>query len=161
MVAWNRSDYLHETSRQLHDQNIYENVKFNENILTNLVAKSNKIFKRLCSHKLISEKELKYFTYNFKKATNLGKLYFLPKIHKRLSAVPGRPVISNCGTPTEKVSEYLDYILKPIMQDSWSYIKDSGDFLKKIKSIGKIPEGAILVTADVIGLYLVYLIRLA
>ena len=39
------------------------------------------------------------------------------------------------------------------MQDRWSYIKDSGDFLKKIKSIGKIPEGAILVTADVIGLY--------
>ena len=39
------------------------------------------------------------------------------------------------------------------MQDSWSYIKDSSDFLKKIKSIGKIPEGAILVTADVIGLY--------
>ena len=76
------------------------------------------------------------------------KLYFLPKIHKRLSAVPGRPVISNCGTPTEKVSEYLDYILKPIMQDSWSYIKDSGDFLKKVKSISKI-----LVTADVIGLY--------
>ena len=61
--------------------------------------------------------------------------------------------MSSCGTPTEKVSEYLDYILKPIMQDSWSYIKDSGDFLKKIKSIGKIPEGAILVTADVIGLY--------
>ena len=122
LVAWNRSDYLHETSRQLHDQNIYENVKFNENILTNLVAKSNKIFKRLCSHKLISEKELKYFTYNFKKATNLGKLYFLPKMHKHLSAAPGRPVISNWGTPTEKVSEYLDYFLKPIMQDSWSYI---------------------------------------
>ena len=128
--------------------------KFSENILTGLVAKSNKIFKRLCRHNLISEKELKYFTYNFKKATNLGKLYFLPKIHKRLSAVPGRPVISNCGTPTEKVAEYLDYILKPLMQESWSYIEDSGDFLKKIKNIGKIPEGAILVTADVIGLYL-------
>ena len=130
LVVWDRSDYLHEASRKLQDQNIYENVKFNENILTDLVAKSNKIFKRLCSHKMISEKELKYFTYNFKKATNLGKLYFLPKIHKRLSAVPGRPAISNCGTPTEKVSEYLDYILKPIMQDSWSYIKDPGDFLK-------------------------------
>ena len=39
------------------------------------------------------------------------------------------------------------------MQDSWAYTKDSGDFLKKIKNIGKIPEGAILVTADVIGLY--------
>ena len=39
------------------------------------------------------------------------------------------------------------------MQDSWSYMKDSGDFFKKIKNIGKIPEGAILITADVIGLY--------
>ena len=105
----------------------------------------------MCIHKLISEKELKYFTYKFKKATNLGKLYFLPKIHKRLNAVPGRRVISNCGTPT--VVEYLDYILKHIMQESWSYIKNSGDFLKKNKNIGKIPEGATLVTADVIGLY--------
>ena len=110
---------------------------------------------------MISEKELKYFTYNFKKATNLGKLYFLPRTHKRLSAVPGRPVISNCGTPTEKVSEYLDYILKPIMQDRWSYIKDSSDFLKEIKNIGKIPELAVSVTADVFGLYSVYLMRLA
>ena len=106
MVVWDRCNYLHEASRQLEDQNIYENVKFNENILTDLLAKTNKIFKRLCSRKLISEKELKYFTYNFKKATNLGKLYFLPKIHKRLSAVAGRPVISNCRTPTENVSEY-------------------------------------------------------
>ena len=85
--------------------------------------------------------------------TNLGKLYFLPKIHKRLSAVPGRPVISNCRTPTEKISEYLDHILKPITQENWSYVKGSGDFLKNIKNIGKIPEGAILVTADAVGIY--------
>ena len=115
--------------------------------------KSNKIFNRLCSHRLISVNELKYFTCNFKKATNLGKLYFLPKIRKRLPNVPGRPVISNCGTPTEKVSEYLDFLLKPVMQDGWPYVKDTGDFLKKIKRLGKIPESAILVTADVIGLY--------
>ena len=76
----------------------------------------------------ITEKELKYFTIGFKKATNLGKLYLLPKIHKRLESVPGRPVISNCGTSTEKVSEFLDSQLKPVMQSSWSYIKDSGDF---------------------------------
>ena len=106
----------------------------------------------MCNHKLISEKELKYFTYNFKKATNLEKLYCLPKRHKHLSAVPGRPVISNCGTTTEKAVEYLDYMLKPIMQESWSYIKYSGDFPKKIKNIGKIPERTILVTADVIAL---------
>ena len=70
-----------------------------------------------------------------------------------LSDVPGRPAISNCGTPTEKASKFLDYQLKSIMQKGKSYIKDSGDFINKIKTIENIPEGAILVTADVVGLY--------
>ena len=96
MVVWDMSDCFQEASRQLQDENIYENVRFSKNILIDLVERSNKIFKRLCSHKLISEKGPRYFTYNFKKVINLGKLYFLPKIHKRLSAIPGRPVISNC-----------------------------------------------------------------
>ena len=56
-------------------------------------------------------------------------------------------------TPTEKVSEFLDSQLKPVMQSSQSYIKDSGDFIKKIKNIGTIPKDSILVTADVVGLY--------
>ena len=62
---------------------MYEDVKFNENILTSLVERINKIFNRLCSRRLISEKELKYFNYSFQKATNLGKSYFACKIHKR------------------------------------------------------------------------------
>ena len=74
----------------------------------------------------------------------------LPKIRKRLSNVPGRPVISNFGTPTEKVSEFLDHHLKPIMQNGLSYIRDSQHFLEKIKTIGSVPENAIPVTADVV-----------
>ena len=65
--------------------------------------------------------------------------------------MPGRPVISNSGTPTEKILEFLDRQLKPIMQKSWSYIKDSGDFRRNIKNVTEIPEGAILVTADVVS----------
>ena len=76
-----------------------------------------------------------------------------PKIYKRLKNVPGRPVISNCGTPTKNVSEFLDHHLKPVMQNGCSYIKDSGDFLKKIRNVGNFPENAILVTADVVGQY--------
>ena len=40
---------------------------------------------------------------------------------------------SNCGTPTEKASEFLDSQLKQVMQISRSYIKDSGDLLRKLK----------------------------
>ena len=78
---------------------------------------------------------------------------FRPKIYKRLFHVPGRPVISNCGTSAEKASEFLDIRLKTIMQESWSYIKHSADFINKIGQIGDIPENAISVIADVVGLY--------
>ena len=132
---------------------MYQEVSFSENILTDFVEKSNTMFKNLRRKGVISEKELKYFLFEYNKATNLGKLYLLRKTHKHLKNVPGRPIISNCGTPTEKASEFLDHHHKPVMQSGWSYIKDSGDFLKKIKNVGNIPENAILVTADVVGLY--------
>ena len=64
------------------------------------------MFRNLKRKGSISEEEMKYFAYNCKNASNLGKLYFFPKIHKRLSNVPGRPVISNSGTPTEKASDF-------------------------------------------------------
>ena len=62
-------------------------------------------------------------------------------------------MIWNCGTPTEKASEFLDFRLKPIMQSGKSSMKDSGDLIKKIKNLQNIPEAAILVTADVVSLY--------
>ena len=114
---------------------------------------SNKKFSNLKKRSYITEKQLKYFSYEYRKATNFGKLYFLPKIYKRLHNVPGRPVISNCRAPTEKCSKFLGYHLKPLMQKGWSYIKDSGDFIKKTRNLGSVPEDAILVTADVVGLY--------
>ena len=55
--------------------------------------------------------------------------------------------------PTEKISEFLDHHLQPLMKQGESYIKDTGDFLEKLKRVGEIPKGAILVTADVVGLY--------
>ena len=77
---------------------------------------NNQLFQNLKSKGKISDKQLKYFTHEYKNVSNLGKLYRLPKIHKRLHNVPGRPVILNRGTPTEKASEFLDYHLKPITQ---------------------------------------------
>ena len=78
---------------------------------------------------------------------NFGKLYFLPKIHKWLLNIPGRPAINNCGTPTEKVSDVSDNYLQPTMSKGLSYIKDSDDVINKIWRIGSILGNAILVTA--------------
>ena len=39
------------------------------------------------------------------------------------------------------------------MQNAWSYIKDYGGLLKKIRNVDNIPENSILVTSDVVRLY--------
>ena len=114
-------------------QDVFKDVDFTEKILQDLAETSNKMFRSLKTKRKIDEKQLKYFTYEYKKTCNLGKLYLLPKIHKSLHDVPGRPVISNCGTPTEKISEFLDTQLKPRMQMSWSYIKIQVILSEKLK----------------------------
>ena len=151
VVVWARKDYLAEGYKQLSDNSTYIEVKnYKENLLVDLTEKSNKIFKKLCNKNVITEKKLKYFTYIFKNTSCLGEMYLLPKIHKRLYKVPEHPVISNCGTPTEKISKFLDPHLQLVLR---SYVKDTNHFLEKLKELGKVQSNAILVTADVVGLY--------
>ena len=94
---------MKEANKQLSEKNVYKEVEF---------------------RKEFTSLNLKYFSSEFKKTYNLGKLYLLPKIYKCLSDVPGRPVISNCGTPTEKAPEFLDFQLKLIMGNGNSCIRD-------------------------------------
>ena len=135
------------------DSSVYKEIKVTEKDLVDLVDKSNKIFANLERRNTIQEKEKNYFKFNFKKATNVGKFYLLPKIYKSLSKAPGRPVISNCGMPTEKISEFLDHHLKPLLKQGESHVKGTGNFLEKLERVEGIPKGAILVTADVVGLH--------
>ena len=88
-----------------------------------------------------------------KDSSKLGRFYLLPKIHKGIDNVKGRPVISNCGTLTEHISEYLDHHLNPLVSQGTSYIKDTDHFLARLSKLDKIPEGALLCTVDVVGLY--------
>ena len=39
------------------------------------------------------------------------------------------------------------------MKSGGSYIRDTGDFFAKINAAGEVPNGTILVAADVVGLY--------
>ena len=70
----------------------------------------------------------------------LGRFYLLPKIHKRLHNVPGRPVISNSGFFTEIISAFLEYHLKPFSQKVKLFIKDTNDFLKKLNELRDLPD---------------------
>ena len=41
----------------------------------------------------------------------------------------GRPIISGCDGPNEKLSSFVDKILQPIAQQQKSYLKDKTDFI--------------------------------
>ena len=154
IAVWDYKDYLAEGYKQLSNSSTYVEVKnYKEKLLVDLTEKNNKIFKKLCNKKVITEKEFKRFTYSFKNASCLGKMYLLPKIHKRIYNVAGCPVISNCGTPTEKMSKFLDHHLQPVTKGAKSYVKDINNFLEKLEELGKVPPNAMLVTANVVGLY--------
>ena len=55
--------------------------------------------------------------------------------------------------PTEKASEFVDFHLKLIMENGWSYIRDKNDFVNKMKNLKNIPSNSILVTVDVVVSY--------
>ena len=80
-----------------------------------------------------------------------SRFYILPKIHK--PGNPGRPIVSSCGSTTEGISHFVDYCLAPLVKEIPSYIKDTTDFLNKLRKIEHLPPRTLLVTLDVKSLY--------
>ena len=148
VVVWDRGDYISEANRQLVDMQVYEEVEVDPTV--DLGKNINSRLEQLREEDPGLEEVTDYLTV---KDSKLSRFYLLPKIHKGLSNVKGRPVISNCGTIPEHVSEYLDHHLNPLVSQSRSYVKDTNHFLSRLSKLGKIPEGALLCTVDVVGLY--------
>ena len=94
-------------------------------------------------------------TFNFLRADPNARIpifYLLPKIHK--PNIPGRPIISGCGSPTDNLSAFVDYHIKPLVKSLPAYIKDTNHFLNLIFSIPTpLPKDTLLATIDVKSLY--------
>ena len=104
MVVWDREDYLREANIQLSDKDVYREVKGDAEGPLTKVIKS--VLRKIRNRGDISDETLDYFLVNNPK---LGRFYLLPKIHKRLHNVPGRPVIFNSSYFTENISSFLDF----------------------------------------------------
>ena len=89
IVIWGRNNYLMEAEKQLVIRKFIKKLVIVKKILSKLAKMSNKMFSNLKKRGYITEKQLQYFSYKYRKATNFGKPYFFPKIHKRLHNVPG------------------------------------------------------------------------
>ena len=147
-VIWDKSDYIKEGMRQLSDVNFYRqtDTDLSKQHYDDIKIKiddmvTNKEIDDSCASFLSNPK---YRTSNF---------YMLPKIHKRLDNPPGRPIVSGNGCPTERISQFVDYFLKPIVQNTSSYIRDTTHFLNLLENFKQTPDNTFLVTMDVSSLY--------
>ena len=61
--------------------------------------------------------------------------------------------VSHCRTPKEKTSKFVDFYLQPIVRTLPNAIKDTTEFLCKLRNLGDIPENPIISTMDVVALY--------
>ena len=85
--------------------------------------------------------------------------YLLTKIHKPREkwtvphrVPPGRPIVSDCGSESYGVAEYLDFFLTPLSVHHKTYVKDTQHFLARVASL-KLRDPCFLFTMDVNSLY--------
>ena len=71
-------------------------------------------------------------------STRTPQFYISPKIHKEGN--PGRPVLSSINCHTANISKYVDYHLQTIVKQIPSYVKDTNDFMNKIKSVKSVSK---------------------
>ena len=134
-------------NRQLND------TKYCQKQSSDLTNKVQERFKEYtnCLHKdnLIDYNTLKYLLSNSE--PKAGRFYILPKIYEQGN--PGRPITPSNGHPTERISEFVDFHLKPLVQTLLSFIKDTTHFLLQLQKLGPLPDNTLLVTLDVSSLY--------
>ena len=91
-----------EAYRQLNDSNHYQKLTYDPTLET---AETKRLANKLHTSDIIDNTTHKFLTIDNQART--PQLYLLPKIHKQDN--PGRPIISGCGGPTVKLSQYADH----------------------------------------------------
>ena len=144
-VIMKTTDYRSKIENLLNDKDTYEELKKDptsnyKNKLINILRpwKSNKSIPEKLYHRIYPTSEVP------------PKFYGLPKIHKK--DVPLRPIVSSIGNISYHVAEYLTSVLSPLMGKNPHFIKNSQDFIKKIRGL-EIPPGRKMVSYDVTALF--------
>ena len=151
IVIWSITDYEKEALSQLNDNKYYEHIPANSTtVISQQATKVTKCVKDLFKFGDINYKTLQQLIPPSPPRTPI--FYLLPKIHK--PGNPGRPIISGCDSPTDRLSSFVDFHLKPLCSSLPSYIKDTNHFLQTIFNLETpLPPNTIIATIDVKSLY--------
>ena len=88
----------------------------------------------------------------------VGKLYGLAKDHKEYDKIPDfRPIASLCGSMTEQLGRFIDFHIRPVIEEIQSHLDDTPHFLRELESlktkVGEFPVDVMPISIDVSKLY--------
>ena len=121
-----RDWYINECLRQLNNTKFYK--LLDNDITTDIQKRILKYTERMTRDKIINEETKRYLIQTDPKP---GRFYILPKVHKQGN--PGRPIVSSNSHPTERISQFVDHHLKPLVRTTQSFIKDTTHFLSTLE----------------------------
>lgn len=153
-VILNTTEYLSEVYQQL------SNCKFYKKLEEPLHPINEKHLQKI-TYRAFRQGIINYKTYKFLENDEnykTRKFYVLPKIHKPVSkwknpkCPPGRPIVSDVQTESSRIAEFIDFYVNKHSRNLPSYVKDSFDFVQKIKNT-HLDENDIFITGDINSLY--------
>jgi len=154
-VIMDTVNYIFEAERQLSNPLHYK--LLDSPVYPRTAQEITKILETLVALKYLDKDQFAYLAPP--EVPKPRRFYLLPKIHKKEDTwtipgkmPPGRPIISDCGSESYRVSEYIDHFLLPVSTSHPAYLKDTPHFLDTIGQL-RIPNNSLLITIDVDGLY--------
>lgn len=146
-VIMNKEDKIHEGQVQLDVRENYRALP--SPMVSETYEKVTQLIKTLHHGNHIDTMTEKWLSLT-QKPPRIPIFYTLTKIHKPNPV--GRPIISGCEGPTERISSFLDFLLQPIAKQQKSYLKDTTDFINFVEKT-KVEKNTVLVSMDVTSLY--------
>ena len=155
IVLQDKAHYLQEALRQLYNTTYYRPLAHSMQPETQGLVRQ--LVSGLYSKGYISKKQRLYLF--GPDEPRHRQFYLLPKIHKPPESwstahviPPGRPIVSDCGSESHRIAEYVDYYINPLSHSHPSYVKDTYSFVNSLRTLS-FPPNSFLFTVDVDSLY--------
>ena len=140
--------YIEKSIAYMKKTDAYQEIE--ESPLNSMIEKTEQLLRDLVNKKLLPGKYFEKLKPNPLDA-ELPHLYYNPKDHK--VGEPLRPIVSGMKSPTQKISAFLDQIIRPIFDKLTPYsLRNSIEFIKELKKF-RTTDQTLLYTFDITDLY--------
>jgi hypothetical protein len=149
-----KRDYINEGLRQLNDRKSYH--KLDHDMTNDTAEMVNELVCDMFKAKEIDKATADYLDPQTSYENKTPVFFMLPKVHKKVKEpnqiFVGRPVVSSCGAPLNRIAEFLDFYLLPEVKKSPAYLKDTADTIRKVEGL-VLPDDIIVASIDVVSMF--------